>query len=152
MSMEPVTTRIEFFSEAELRCKGTGVIKLDPRFAQALPELRRAWGKPLTANSVCRTPEHNKKVGGSPNSFHLTQNAKWPSLGTMAIDIGWRGWNRETRIEFCKLAWSMGWSVGLHNSFVHLDRRADLGVVGLNQAVFIYGAWSNDFGRAEIVS
>jgi len=151
MKLEPVTTAIEFFSEAELRCKGSGVIKLDPRFAQALPELRRAWGKPLTANSVCRTPEHNKKVGGNLSSLHLTQNAKWPTLGTMAIDIGWRDWSRETRIAFCKLAWSMGWSVGLHNAFVHLDRRADLGVVGLNQAVFIYGAWDNSFGRAEIV-
>jgi zinc D-Ala-D-Ala carboxypeptidase len=149
--MKPVTTAIEFFGADELKCKGSGIIKLDPRFAVALPELRRAWGKPLTANSVCRTPEHNKKVGGQPSSLHLTDNPKWPSLGTMAIDVGWRDWSRETRIAFCKLAWSMGWSIGLHNSFVHLDRRADLGVAGLNQAIFLYGEWSGAFNREQIV-
>jgi hypothetical protein len=69
----------------------------------------------------------------------------------MAIDVGWRDWSRETRIAFCKLAWVMGWSMGLHNSFVHLDRRADLGVSGLNQAVFLYGEWSGAFNREQIV-
>jgi hypothetical protein len=150
--MKPVTTAIEFFGEDELKCKGSGVIKLDPRFAQALPVLRRAWGKPLTANSVCRTPEHNKKVGGNISSLHLTENAKWPSLGTMAIDIGWANWSRADRILFCRMAWNQGWSVGLHNSFIHLDRRADLMVPGLNKAVFLYGTWNNSFGRDEIVS
>lgn len=62
--MQPITTAIPYFSESELQCKGTGIIKLDPRFADALPKLREAWGKPLTPNSVCRNPEHNKAVGG----------------------------------------------------------------------------------------
>jgi hypothetical protein len=50
--LQPVTTAIEFFSEKELACKGTNVIKLDPRFAAALPELRRAWGEPVVINAT----------------------------------------------------------------------------------------------------
>lgn len=42
--MTPIITAIPFFPEHELACKGTGVIKLDPRFAEELPKLREAWG------------------------------------------------------------------------------------------------------------
>jgi hypothetical protein len=148
----PVTTAIEFFSEKELACKGTGVVKLDPRFADALPKFRRAWGKGITANSVCRTPEHNAKVGGNPNSLHMTENPKWPTLGTMAIDCSWRGWSKDEQLRFARLAWSMGWAVGLHNGFCHIDRRADLGLPNLPQSVFLYGEWDNRFNKDEIVA
>jgi hypothetical protein len=158
--LQPVTTAIEFFSQAELECKGsrkdnapgTGVIKLDPRFAAALPELRRAWNKPLTPNSICRTPEHNVKVGGNPNSLHMTENAKWPTIGTMAADISWRGWPVEEQLAFARVAWGMGWAIGLHNGFCHVDRRADLGLPNLPQSVFLYGEWDAKFGRDDIVA
>jgi hypothetical protein len=158
--LQPVTTAIEFFSQAELECKGsrkdnapgTGVIKLDPRFAAALPELRRAWNKPLTPNSICRTPEHNAKVGGNPNSLHMTENAKWPTIGTMAADISWRGWPVEEQLAFARVAWGMGWAIGLHNGFCHVDRRADLGLPNLPQSVFLYGEWANNFNRDDIVA
>jgi hypothetical protein len=149
--MTPVTTRIEFFSESELACKGTGVIKLDPRFAAALPELRRAWDKGLTPNSICRTPAHNAAVKGNPNSLHMTENAKWPTLGTMAADISWRGWPVAEQLRFARLAWKMGWAVGLHNGFCHVDRRADLGLPELPQSVFLYGEWSGAFNREDII-
>lgn len=151
--MTPVTVAIDFFSAKELACKGTGVIKLDPRFAVALPELRRVWGKSLSPNSVCRTPEHNAKVGGNPNSLHMTENSKWPTLGTMAADISWRGWAVEEQLKFARLAWSKGWAVGLHNGFCHVDRRADLGLPNLLQNVFLYGKdWDEKFNKAEIVA
>jgi hypothetical protein len=158
--LQPVTTAIEFFSQAELECKGsrkdnapgTGVIKLDPRFAVALPELRRTWGKSLNPNSICRTPEHNTKVGGNPNSLHMTENAKWPTIGTMAADISWRGWPVEEQLAFARVAWGMGWAIGLHNGFCHVDRRADLGLPNLPQSVFLYGEWANNFNRDDIVA
>jgi hypothetical protein len=150
--MKPVTTAIKYFTKEELACKGTGIVKLDPRFAEALPKFREAWGEAVTPNSVCRTPEHNAKVGGNPNSLHMTENHKWPTLGCMAIDWPWRGWSVEKQIKFAKLAWSMGWSVGLHNAFCHLDRRADLGLPQLPQAVFLYGSnWENKFNKEQIV-
>jgi len=150
--MQPITDAIEFFSKNELACKGTGIVKLDPRFAKALPEFRRAWGKSLTANSVCRTPEHNRKVGGNPNSFHMTENPKWPTFGTMAADIGWKGWSRDEQLKFARLAWKMGWAVGLHVSFCHIDRRRDLNLKDLPQSVFLYGEWDNRFGQSEITA
>jgi hypothetical protein len=158
--LKPVTTAIEFFSQSELECKGsrqnntpgTGIIKLDPRFAKELPELRRAWGKSLSPNSICRTPEHNAKVGGNPNSLHMTENAKWPTIGTMAADISWRGWPVEEQLAFARVAWGMGWAIGLHNGFCHVDRRADLGLPNLPQSVFLYGEWANNFNRDDIVA
>ena len=149
--MRPTTTAIDYFSAKELACKGTGVIKLDPRFAEALPKFRRAWGKPIVANSVCRTPEHNLKVKGHPSSLHLTENPVWPTLGTMAVDCSWRDWPVAEQLRFARLAWSMGWSVGLHNGFCHLDRRADLKLDRLPQAVFLYGEWNGAFSRSDII-
>jgi hypothetical protein len=146
----PVTTAIEFFSEAELKCKGSGVIKLDPRFATALVELRKSWGKPIKANSVCRSPEHNAKVGGNPTSLHMTENSKWPTLGTMAIDCGWRGWSMDEQLKFAKFCWSKGWAVGLHNAFCHIDRRIDLALPELPQTCFLYGEWDNKFTREQV--
>jgi len=145
--MKAITTAIEFFSEEELKCKGDGTIKLDPRFAKALPELRRKWGMPLTPTSVCRTPQHNAKVGGNPRSLHLTENPKWQTFGTMAADISWRDWHKEKKLMFAKTAWEMGWSIGLHNGFCHIDRRSD---AGLNQSVFLYGEWDNEFEAKDI--
>jgi zinc D-Ala-D-Ala carboxypeptidase len=146
--MQPITTSIDYFSEKELACKGTGVIKLDPRFTQALVNLREAWGNPLSPSSVCRTPEHNSKVKGHPNSFHLTENPKWKTFGTMAADITWRSWDTETKLKFARLAYSLGWAVGLHNSFCHIDRRVE---AGLPQAVFLYGTWSGVFNKEDII-
>lgn len=146
--MQIWTEALPFFTKGQLACKGTGIVKIDIRFAVKLPALRLAWGKPLTPSSVCRTPNHNKNEGGHPNSLHLTDNPKHPSWGTMAADIRWIDWGKEERIRFCKLAYSMGFSVGLHNSFCHIDLRKEL---GLPQAVFVYGTWSNQFSSKEII-
>jgi len=149
--MRPITTAIPYFSQRELSCKGTGVIKLDPRFADTLPKLRESWGEPLIATSVCRTPGHNLKVKGHPSSLHLTHNPKWPTMGTMAVDIAWRDWPTAKQLRFARLAWSKGWSVGLHDGFCHLDRRGDMKLDRLPQGVFLYGQWAGIFGRAEII-
>jgi hypothetical protein len=167
MKNQPVTTAIEFFPYDELECKGsrkidpetrkgipgTGIVLLDPRFAQHLPELRRAWGRPVTPNSVCRTPAHNAKTkGANPSSLHMTKNPKWPTLGCMAMDWPWRGWSVEDQLAFAQLAWRLGWSVGLHNGFCHVDRRADLGLRALPQHAFLYGTWSGAFTTAQVMA
>lgn len=123
---------------------------LDLRFAAALPALRAEWGRPLSPTSVCRVPDHNRAVGGHPRSLHLTDNDAYPgSKGTMAADISWWNWPTQQKLQFARLAWRMGWSIGLHDSFVHLDRRSDL---GLTKAVFLYGArWSQPFKREDIL-
>jgi hypothetical protein len=149
---QPVTTAIPYLSANELACKSSGVIKLDPYFAKSWPVLREKWGMPLTANSVCRTPEHNRKVGGNPNSLHLTENRAWPTVGSMAIDVAWSLWEKNEKLRFARLAWSFGWAVGLHDSFCHIDRRKDLCLSVLPQKVFLYGVnWSNQFNKADVI-
>lgn len=133
---------LPYFPHSELACKCCGEIKLDIKFAAALPDLRRLWALPLNPSSVCRCPKHNTAEGGKENSLHLTENAKHPVNGTCAIDIKWASWATSTRLDFARFAWGLGWSVGLHNAFVHLDLRT---VGGLPQAVFLYGTWSNQF-------
>lgn len=139
---------MKYFSDKELACKGTGIIKLDPLFEKELPLLRETWGKPLIPTSVCRSPEHNAKVGGHPNSLHLTENPTHKTQGCCAIDIRWHDWDDDVQLEFARLAWSMGWSVGLHNRFIHLDRRD---TAGLRQACFVYGSWDGRISREQIV-
>lgn len=163
--MSTWTDAIPYFDRHELDCKGTrhlnedgnpipgtGVIELDIRFAVAFPHLRVEWGGPLHPNSVCRTPEHNAQInngkGGHPRSMHLTQNPKHPTSGTMGADVAWRDWSTETKLKFARLAWSLGWSIGLHDGFCHVDRRAD---VGLNQGVFLYGTWSGEFDPEDVI-
>jgi hypothetical protein len=68
----------------------------------------------------------------------------------MAIDCGWNNWTVEEQLKFAKLAWSMGWAVGLHNSFCHIDRRADLKLPSLPRTVFIYGSWNNRFNAVAV--
>jgi hypothetical protein len=139
-----------YFSRYELCCTGTGIIKMDVRFADALMDLREAWGKPLSPSSVCRTPEHNAAIGGHPRSLHLTENPAWPTNGTMAADIRWRTWSADEKKRFAKFCWKLGWAVGLHDGFIHIDRRACLNLQQLPQAVFLYGNWSGAFSPDEV--
>lgn len=139
---------IPYFSENELKCKGSGKLVLDIRFASRLPELRASWGGAMTLNSCCRSPEHNKRVGGHPNSLHLTKNPKHPTHGTAACDVRWGDWSHEFQLGFARLAYSKGWSVGLHNSFCHIDARK---WCDLNQAVFLYGSWDGRFTKEDVL-
>ena len=141
------TEALPYFPKSQLACKGSGVIKLDIRFAVLLPLLRERWGKPLTPSSVCRTPTHNKAVGGHIRSLHLTDNPHHKTNGTCAADIRWADWPVSEQLRFAKLAYSLGFSVGLHQAFCHIDLRS---IVGLPQAVFLYGTWTNAFTPAGV--
>jgi len=58
----------------------------------------------------------------------------------------------EEQLAFARVAWGLGWSIGLHNGFCHVDRRKDLGLAELPQSVFLYGEWAGKFNRADIVA
>lgn len=124
-----------YFSEDELKCKGSGELKLAPGFLGELIHLRRELDLPMRVNSCCRSPEHNEKVGGHPSSLHLTENDKWMTGGSMAVDISteyFASWEIDNLREF---ALSFGWSVGIAETFIHLDKRIQ---VGLPQRVWTY--------------
>ena len=147
--MSTWNSAIPYFTESELACKSTGIIKLNKDFAVMLPVLRLAWGKPLVPNSVCRTPTHNKNEGGHPNSLHLTENPKHHIEGTAAADIRWRAWSNADKLAFARLTYSLGFSVGLHNGFCHVDWRK---AAGLPQACFLYGEWAGKFTCEDVIS
>ncbi len=122
------------FTDNELACRHCGVLKIAPGFADKLKELRLKLGLPMTITSCCRCPGHNKSVKGSPRSFHLTENAAYPTGGTCAVDVKRRGADYDRQLVAVAIA--LGWSVGIAKSFIHLDRRADY--TGLRPALFTY--------------
>lgn len=140
------TDALPYFPKRELADSRTGDVILDVRFAAALPELRRAWGGPLSPTSVCRTPATNAAVGGHPRSLHLTENPVHTSAkGCMAADLGWRAWRAADQERLYRLALSLGWACGLHAGFLHVDRRGD---IGLPVVTFHYPSWDHRFPNA----
>ena len=63
------------FSPAEIACRGTGALKLDPIAMDRLQGLRDRLGKPLIVRSAYRSPAHNHAVGGAPRSKHMDGTA-----------------------------------------------------------------------------
>lgn len=64
---------IKHFSLHEFHCHcGCGETRIDVRLVKILDEIRDYYGKPLIITSGVRCPSHNKAVGGSSSSFHLS--------------------------------------------------------------------------------
>jgi uncharacterized protein YcbK (DUF882 family) len=106
----------ENFYLNEFECKdGSHLVKLDSELLHKLQQLRTKLGRSIKINSGYRTPEHNKKVGGSPNSQHL--------LGT-AADIVVSG---VTPAIVMKEAILLGFTgVKAYSTFTHVDVRKEL--------------------------
>lgn len=59
------------FSPREIASKGEGELVVDTQALDKLQALRDRLGKPIILTSAYRSPEHNKRVGGAKNSYHL---------------------------------------------------------------------------------
>ena len=59
------------FSPAEIACRGTGKLLVNEPALDKLQALRDRLGKPLIVRSACRSPEHNRVVGGAKASKYL---------------------------------------------------------------------------------
>ena len=115
------------FTAPELACRcGCRLLRLDSRFEEALTALRLEFGEPMIVNSCCRCEQHNEAVGGHKHSLHVADYPVHAAQGTMAIDI--RSTDVAYRWRLCRLAMKQGWSVGSAKTFLHLDRRIDLGM------------------------
>ncbi len=101
------------FLLSEFQSPDTHTVKLDPRLVNLNQAFRDRVGIPYTPNSAYRTPEHNKRVGGSPKSQHLTGKA---------IDIPLlKGYTIE---EMAGIAEELGFTgIGLYQNFIHVDTR-----------------------------
>lgn len=96
------------FSPAEIACRGTGQLKLQPAAMDKLQELRNRLGKPLILRSAYRSLEHNRAVGGAPRSKHMDATAFDIAMAnhdpvafeTAARDVGFLGFGTYPRSGF----------------------------------------------------
>ena len=65
----------EYFTEKELRCKGTGECNMNDNFMLKLEELRKKYNTPMIITSGYRHPAHNVAIGGSRYSAHIKGRA-----------------------------------------------------------------------------
>lgn len=131
--LEPGTGRV-LFARRELACRSSDGLRLHPGFSDALARLRMVLGQPMIVTSCCRSAAHNGRVGGHPRSLHIYDRPMHAAEGCCAIDVARRDPSYNTAL--IELALSADWSVGVARTFIHLDRRVDL---GLPQNVFGYG-------------
>lgn len=107
-----------YFLPEEIACNSDGSLKVNKKALISLNKLREKFGGPLIINSGYRTPEWNRKVGGSVNSQHLKG---------IAFDIPIR--NKEMGAKLEQLARELGaGGIGRYNTFIHIDwreRKAD---------------------------
>lgn len=122
----------QYFSEDELKCKASGLLILAPGFAEALADLRIAFNSPMPVISCCRSTAHNAKVGGAELSQHICDTGR----GANAVDI--RIADGISRARLSKIALNKGWSVGVKQGMVHLDRRTAIRESD-PQVLFLYG-------------
>ena len=125
---------IPHFTYGELACPATNKIVLAKGFADNLVNLREHFNKPMPLTSACRSKEYNRKIGGHYRSLHVYDFPAHPTGGNSAVDV--KMTNGSTKGDLVCLAWQLGWSVGIHRDFLHLDRRSDY--TQLPQAIFTY--------------
>jgi len=65
----------KYFTEDEMKCKGSGKCEMDQQFMVKLDALRKKFGKPIIITSGYRSPEYNISIGGSKNSAHVQGKA-----------------------------------------------------------------------------
>lgn len=107
----------EHFTNEELQCKCCGALVLHENFLKELELLRNTYGKPMRVNCCYRCEKHNAEVGGAPNSYHKKG---------MAIDIHCP--SAQERHTLALIAMQLGWSIVVYKTFLHLDRRIDVGL------------------------
>lgn len=89
------------FNLREFQCRHCGQVKICPKLVNLLQILREKLDRPITITSGYRCPEHNKNVGGAPNSYHakgmaadiLVAPTGLPAmaLGRLCEEIGFTG-------------------------------------------------------------
>lgn len=115
LSKNGVTKLSKDFRVREFRCKnGTDVIFVDTALVELLQKIRDHFGAPITINSAYRTPEYNKKVGGSTYSQH--QYGK-------AADIVVKGVKPAEVAAYAEQLMPSYGGVGRYATFTHVDTR-----------------------------
>jgi len=108
--------RWEYFSEDELRCKGTGEIHMNEEFMKKLIALRKEFNQPMYITSGYRDGAYNEVIGGGKTSAHLTGKA---------VDVACYGNKAYKLIQLAIKHGFTGIGIKQHSHvekrFVHLD-------------------------------
>lgn len=90
---------------------------IDTSLQSKIDAIASEFGKPFTVVSGYRDPEHNKKVGGTSKSQHLSHNA---------VDISIPNASKEDTLRFVSIASKNGiGGIGVyHAGSIHIDVRA----------------------------
>ena len=84
---------------------------MNQEFLLRLDEARERAGIPFVINSAYRSPEHNAKIGGKPNSSHLKG---------LAVDISVT--NSRQRFIVLNALLNVGFTrIGIADTFIHVD-------------------------------
>lgn len=137
--MKCLNTKIVFdgqitdhFNIWEFRCRANNEILINAdviAHIQRLEKFRQWYKRTMIINSGFRTVEHNKRIGGSPNSQHLLGIASDINLplGEFATFTKAR---KEEFLQNVKKKWyelcatdGLGGGVGFYDEFFHLDSR-----------------------------
>ena len=113
---------LDHFSHSELACPTTGEVRLAAGFGEALERLRVELDEPIYRTSACRSPLHNAKINGHPQSLHLVINSLWGTGGCCVVDAA--ATDGQYRATLISLALDQEWSVGVASNFIHLDQRS----------------------------
>lgn len=100
------------FSPAEIACRGTGKLIVVEDSLDKLQALRGKLGRPMIVNSGYRSPEHNRRVNGAPNSMHLEGRA---------FDISMANHDPAEFIKAARAAGFTGFGTYPRSNFVHID-------------------------------
>lgn len=146
-----------YFKREELACRCCGELRLDTSVALHLPILRAHWADRLliAVGSVCH--ERNFVLAGHRDSLHLMHNTKlrYPQegeapadpVGTLAVSIRWGGQHYLDQLALARMAYNLGWSVGLHRQAIAIDRRVD---VGMQKTIYYADDWGFDFRKEHV--
>lgn len=108
------------FSRSEFKCK-CGLCDydtVDSELVDVLQDVRDHFGKPITITSGNRCVDHNKKVGGALNSYHVRGRA---------ADIVVHGVLPREVFTYLDSKYPNMYGLGNYSNFTHVDTRTGLG-------------------------
>lgn len=102
------------FTSEEFACQcGCGLDNISPKLVNMLQQVRDIIGKPIRITSGCRCIKHNRNVGGTANSAHITG---------MAVDIATpTGTERYEIINSLMAAGFKRIGINFEQRFIHAD-------------------------------
>ena len=105
------------FTQKEIACRcGCGVSNVSDRFMLKLVVARIIAGIPFNTSCICRCPVHNKAVGGSDTSSHISTK----EIECTATDITYDGSVQRLLIVEGLLKAGVR-RIGIAKTFIHAD-------------------------------